>query len=98
VRGAKGDGIAWISAWDTPLDAAEFVSALTSTVARRYADTTGKLPPVPPDKSGARRYDLRGRSIVIATREIGGRTVVSYVDVPQGANTAVVDLSKVTLH
>jgi hypothetical protein len=87
-----------VSAWDTPLDAAEFVNALTATVAKRYGDTTGTLPPVPPDRSGARRYDLRGRSILIATRDISGRTVVAYVDVPRGANTGLVDLSRVTLH
>jgi hypothetical protein len=99
VRTAKGEGIAWVSAWDTPLDAAEFVSALTTTIGKRYAvDTSAKLPPAVPDKSGARRYDLRGRAIVVATREIGGRTVVSYVDVPQGTNAALVDLSRVTLH
>lgn len=97
VHTPKGDGIAWVSTWDTPLDAAEYVSALTGTVARRYTDTSGALPAIPPDKSGARRYDLRGRTIVIATRDIGGRTVVSYVDVPQGTNASLVDLSKVTL-
>jgi hypothetical protein len=97
VHTPKGDGITWVSTWDTPLDAAEFVSALTGTVAKRYADTTGTLPPVPPDKSGARRYDLRGRTIVVATREVGRRTIVSYTDVPRGTNAMLVDLSKVTL-
>ena len=98
VHTPKGDGVVWVSAWDTPLDGAEYVSALTETVARRYADTTGKLPAVPPDKSGTRRYDVGGRTVVVATREIGGRMVVSYTDVPRGANAALLDLAKVTLH
>jgi hypothetical protein len=98
VHTTRGDGIVWVSAWDTPLDGAEYVSALKGTIAKRYADTTGTLPDVPTDKSGARRYDLGGRTIVIATREINGRMVVSYSDVPKGANAALVDLAKVTLH
>ena len=98
VHTPRGDGITWVTAWDTQLDGAEYVSALTETVAKRYADTTGKLPTAPADKSGARRYDVGGRTIVIATREINGRMVVSYTDVPRGANAALVDLAKVTLH
>ena len=98
VHTPKGDGITWVSAWDTPLDAAEYVNALTGTIAKRYGDTTGTLPPTPPDKSGARRYAVGGRTIVVATRVINGRTVVSYIDVPAGANAALIDLAKVTLH
>jgi hypothetical protein len=44
-----------------------------------------------------RRYTAKGRTVVIATRELGGRTMVSYVEVPEGANAALIDLSKVTL-
>ncbi len=98
VHTPKGDGIVWVSAWDTPLDGAEYVSALTATIAKRYADSSGKLPATPADKAGARRYDVGGRSIVVATREIDGRTVVSYTDVPAGTKTGLFDLAKVTLH
>lgn len=98
VHTPKGDGIVWVSTWDTSLDGAEYVSALTGALAKRYGDDMGKLPSMPADKSGARRYDVGGRSIVVATREIGGRTVVSYTDVPKGANAAPFDLAKVTLH
>lgn len=93
-RTPQGNGIVCVSAWDTAFDAAEFMSALTGTIAKRFADTTGKLPPA---SGSTRRYEIGGRSIVVATREIGGRTVVSYVDVPRGANPAFFDLSKVTL-
>jgi hypothetical protein len=98
VHTPKGDGIVWVSTWDTALDGAEYVSALTGTIAKRYADSTGRLPAVPTDASGARRYDIGGRTIIVATREINGRMVISYTDVPKGANTALLDLAKVTLH
>lgn len=94
VRTPQGDGVVAVSAWDTPLDAAEYVSALTGTISRRFGDSTGSLPPTTGD---TRRYTMRGRTIVIATREIDGRTVVAYTEVPQGANAALVDLSKVIL-
>jgi hypothetical protein len=35
--------------------------------------------------------------VLIATGEVNGRMVVSYVEVPEGANAAIVDLAKVTL-
>src|SRR5439155_12188100 len=69
VRTPKGDGIAWVSTWDTSNDVAEFVRALTGTVAKRYGDEPGKLPPPTTGKSGI-RYDVAGRTVVIATREI----------------------------
>jgi hypothetical protein len=91
-------GAALVTAWDTPLDAAEFVSALTSTVGRRFGDTTGVVPATGRNESAMlRRYTAKGRTVVIATRELGGRTMVSYVEVPEGANAALIDLSKVTL-
>ena len=99
VRTPQGNGVVAVSAWDTPLDAAEYVSALTGTVGKRFGDTTGVVPRSNRDDGGAssRRYDVGGRTIVIATREIDGRTVVSYTEVPRGVNPALVDLSKVTL-
>jgi len=98
VHTPKGNGITWVTAWDTALDGAEYVSALTGTIAKRYGDATGTLPPAKTAESGARRYDVGGRTIVVATREISGRMVVSYTDVPVGANPALVNLAKVTLH
>lgn len=97
VRTPKGDGICWVTTWDTTLDGAEFVSALTAALGRRYGDSTAKLPAPTPDRSGGRRYEVRGRTIVIATREISGRMVVAYTDVPSGTNAGLVDLAKVTL-
>ena len=98
VRTPRGVGAALVTAWDTPLDAAEFVSALTATVGRRFGDTTGVVPATGRTESAMlRRYTAKGRTVVIATRDIAGRTVVSYIEVPEGANAALIDLSKVTL-
>lgn len=98
VRTPRGDGVAMITTWDTPLDAAEFVSALTAMVGRRFGDTTGVVPLAGRNETAMlRRYTAKGRTVVIATRDLDGRTIVAYTEVPEGANTALVDLSKVTL-
>jgi hypothetical protein len=47
--------------------------------------------------SDVRVYEVNGRTIQVTTSEVNGRPVVLYLDVPVGAPTDVVDLSKVTL-
>lgn len=98
VRTPRGNGVAIVAAWDTPTDAAEFVSALTAVTGKRFGDSTGVVPAANKTETPAfRRYASKGRLITIATREIDGRMVVSYVEVPEGANAALVDLARVTL-
>jgi hypothetical protein len=98
VRTPRGDGVALVTAWDTALDAAEFVSAVTAAVGRRLGDSTGVVPASGRSETAMlRRYTAKGRTVVVATRDVNGRTVVSYTEVPEGASTALVDLSKVTL-
>jgi hypothetical protein len=98
VRTPRGNGVVLVSAWDTPLDGAEFVSALTAVTGKRFGDSTGVVPAANrTERQDFRRYTAKGRTVVIATREIDGRMVVSYVEVPEGANASLVDLAKVTL-
>lgn len=98
VRTPKGDGVVIVSAWDTPTDGAEFVSALTAVTGKRYGDSTGVVPAANRSETPTvRRYAAKGRLVTIATREIDGRMVVAYVEVPEGANASLVDLAKVTL-
>lgn len=98
VRTPRGNGVAIVTAWDTALDGAEFVSALTAVIDKRFGDSTGVVPAANRSETAqVRRYTGKGRTVVIATREIDGRMVVSYVEVPEGANAALVDLARVTL-
>ncbi len=92
LRTPQGAGIAWVTVWDTPMDAAEFVDAMAESTLQRYGGT--------PAKSAAgdvRAYTGGGRSVAIRNAEIGGRLVVLWVDVPAGASTDVIDLKAVTL-
>jgi hypothetical protein len=89
VRSAAGDGIVWVSVWDTGADAAEFVNALDDVCRLRYS--------APAIEGARRRYAGAGRSVAIVTQDIGDRTAVLYVDVPAGASATLLDLARVTL-
>jgi hypothetical protein len=91
VRMPGGNGIAWVTVWDSSVDAAEFSGALAETVLQRYGGT-----PVGPP-GGARSFTGSGRSIRITPAERAGKTIVMYTDVPAGQSLDVIDLSKVVL-
>ena len=89
---ANGQGIVWLTAWDSQTDASEFLDALGTVMKKRYDATSGAA-------AGAttRDYAGKGRAVRISTTEINGKAVVLYVDVPAGSSTDVLDISKVTL-
>ncbi len=89
---ANGQGIAWVTAWDSQADASEFFDLLGKVMKRRYGATSDA-----PAGSTTRDYTGKGRSARTSTTEINGKPVVLYVDVPAGSSTDVLDLSKVTL-
>jgi len=88
----QGQGIAWVTVWDSQADASEFFDLLGKVVAKRYGaasdSTVGAV---------VRNYSAGGRALQTSTTEISGRPVVLYVDVPAGASTAVIDINAVGL-
>jgi len=89
---ANGQGIAWVTVWDSPADASDFFDSLGKVMKKRYDATSDAAP-----GATTRDYSGKGRSVRITTTEINGKAVVLYVDVPAGSSTDVLDLSKVTL-
>jgi hypothetical protein len=87
-----GKGVAWVTVWDSQADASEFFDLLGKIVSKRYDATTSS-----PAGSLTRTYAGGNRSIAVTTDEVGGRPVVLYVDVPQGASTSVLNLGSVSL-
>jgi hypothetical protein len=73
----RGQGIAWVTVWDSQADASEFFDLLGKVVAKRYGATRDST-------AGAvvRNYSAAGRALQVRTNEISGRPVVLYVDVP----------------
>ncbi|MEO8576133.1 MAG: hypothetical protein ABI556_05520 [Gemmatimonadales bacterium] len=88
----RGPGIAWVTVWDSPADASEFYDLLGKVANKRYDATTSA-----PAGSVTRSYSGKGRTVETSTAEVGGRPVVLYVDVPAGASTKVLDVSKIAL-
>lgn len=87
-----GQGIAWVSVWDSAAEASEFFDLIGQATDKRFGTTT-------PVAAGAvaKRYAGQGRTIDIRTDEIGGRPVVYYLDVPAGASSAVMRLEALKL-
>ena len=91
TRTPAGNGIAWVTVWDSSVDAAEFAGSLAESVLQRYGGT-----PVGPS-GGPRSFTGSGRSIRITPGERGGKTIVMYTDVPAGQSLDVIDLSRVVV-
>jgi hypothetical protein len=87
-----GDGIAWVTVWDSKIDAGEFYDLVDTSILKRFRNAKPKSA-----DDASRTYDAAGRTIRLTTAEVDGRPAVLYVDVPTGAATDVIDLGKVTL-
>jgi hypothetical protein len=88
VKTPAGNAFVWVSVWDTRQDGIEFIDALDQVMKERFF--------VRPRVTGERRhFDAGKRTIEVDVREVGGRPVVLYVDVPAGSSTNLVDFAKV---
>jgi hypothetical protein len=93
IQTPRGDAIAWVTVWDTSIDAAEFFDLLDASMIKRHG---GRI--TPGAGSGTTRtYGASGRSILLSISDIKGRPVILYVDAPAGVSPRLLDLSKVTL-
>lgn len=88
VKTPGGNAIVWVSVWDKRQDGIEIIDALDQVMKARFnrqARVTGER----------RRYESEKRTVEIDVREVDGRPVVLYVDVPAGQSTDLIDFSKV---
>jgi hypothetical protein len=88
----KGEGIAWLSVWDTSVDAAEFFDLMDTLILKRFGSVTPQRA-----TESTRVYSARGRTIAVTATELDSRPIVLYVDVPAGTSTDVLDLTQVVL-
>ncbi|HUQ18707.1 MAG TPA: hypothetical protein VM099_03760 [Gemmatimonadaceae bacterium] len=86
-----GAGIVWVTVWDSPVEASEFLDVMNEVVGRRYGMKSAAV------AGAATRIYTGTRSVQITSGEVDGRPVVVYVDAPPGASTNVLDISKVKL-
>ena len=88
VKTPNGDAFVWVTVWDSQGDAAEFMSAIDGVMSGRFH--------AKPRVTGERRHFEAGKRLIdVDVREVGGRPVVLYVDVPAGTSENIVDFAKV---
>jgi hypothetical protein len=92
TRTPRGNALVWVTVWDSGMDAAEFVDATGQAIGRRYRTSAPTVA-----ASGVRTYTGSNRTVVITPREIGGRSVVTYVDVPNGVSPSLIDQARITI-
>ena len=102
----KGQGLLWLSVWDSAIDAGEFDDLVGQVIVKRSRRTTagasadakrqGRMGSGS-SAGGERTVTGGGRSYALITGEVQGRPVVLYVDVPEGASTALLNLDAVRL-
>ena len=92
VNTPQGQGIVWLTVWDSPVEAGEFFHMASEAIEKRFstksaAGSTDLL----------KKYSAAGRTLQVSTQEIQGRPVVIYVDVPAGANPGIINPAAVQL-
>src|SRR4051812_2018979 len=92
VNTPQGPGIIWLTVWDSPVEAGEFYDVAGRAIEKRFSTKAASG-----GTSAARKYSASGRSLQLSTVEIGGRPVVIYEDLPEGANLNVVNAAQVKL-
>lgn len=92
VNTPQGQGIVWLTVWDSPVEAGEFFHLAGRALESRYSTTASKG-----STDLIKKYSAAGRTMQVSTMEIQGRPVVVYVDVPAGANPNIVNPAQVTL-
>ena len=100
VRTGRGEGVAWVSVWDTPVDAGDFYNLMDRMIDRRYGPSVARAYPGLASARGftnGRAYTVGGRSVGVATGEVSGRAVVVYIDLPAGDDIGIMDLSRIGL-
>ena len=86
-----GDGIAWVTAWRSPVDAGEFRTAMQKVFTARFPRVQATEGP-----QGTHLVADK-RSMLLSGGDVGGHSVVVYVDVPEADRTDVIDLSKIEI-
>lgn len=90
--GARGEALVWATAWDSPLDAAEFVEALGTVLPVRYKGLQRRG-----DGTDRRRFEGGGRTVEVVAVTVDGHSVVLLTDVPAGVAPDLVDPAQIRL-
>ena len=90
--GGKSDALVWATAWDTPIDAAEFVDALDTALPARYKGLQQRS-----HGTDRRRFEGGGRTVEVDAVTVDGHPVVLLTDVPAGVSPDLVDPARIRI-
>jgi hypothetical protein len=83
VETPRGDALAWVTVWDSPVEAAEFTEVLDRAIGRRFDGERMR------EVGSGKRYEVTGREISWWGGDISGRAVVIYTDAPAGTGELI---------
>ncbi len=89
VHFPSGDGIAWLTFWQSAVQAAEYGSNVEQVIGRRFDQPTAR------ETKAGKAYEVNGRSITLWGGTVAGRPAVLYTDLPAGISSSVIEVSKV---
>jgi hypothetical protein len=92
VNTSQGAGLTWLTVWDSPIDAAQFRDLMEQTIEKRF-----KTAHAAGGSGTTRKFAAKGRSVELAAVTVQGKPVVLFTDVPAGAPTRLIDITKVKL-
>lgn len=91
IKFPSGDGIAWVTFWNTSLQSAEFASDVERVMARRFNNPAARETPA------GKVYSLpNDRTATLWGGTVAGHPAVLYTDFPTGQPASIVRLDKVT--
>jgi hypothetical protein len=99
VRTPDGDALVWVSAWDSAVDAADFLDLMGDAARRRYELARKEFP----GGATSRQYDIpakgtRGpRTVTLRVEQVSGQPVVIYMDTPAKIGATLIDLTGITV-
>jgi len=89
IKFPSGDGVAWLTLWNTTMQAGEFGSDLEGIVARRFDNPAARDTPL------GKVYELpTRRTVTIWGGTVAGHAAVLYTDLPAGVASSVVRADK----
>ena len=79
----RGDAFAWVTVWDSPVEAAEFTEVLDRAIGRRFDGERMR------EVGGGKRYEVNDREVSWWGGDVGGRAVVIYTDAAAGTGELI---------
>jgi hypothetical protein len=99
IRTADGEALVWATAWDSVVDAADFLDLMGDAARRRYEMARVEFPP----GATSRRYDVPAkgtrpaRTVTLKLEQLSGQPVVIYMDTPAKIGATLTNVAGITV-